>query len=180
MNKIEELPTEITSTEDSETQLPEGSEVTLLSKNEKKARKLFAKLGMKKVNSINRIVLRRSDNVHFVVSQPEVFRAGSTYIVFGVIKVEDYRKIMQQAEAMQRQQEETGESTEYDAEGTGSGIKSGDMSDASVEELNSAGISNQDISMIKDQIPSATNNQILKAYNENNKDVVNTVIALSS
>lgn len=44
-------------------ELPSGSAVTVHSRNEKKARKLIAKLGLKHVPGITRVTLRRPKNV---------------------------------------------------------------------------------------------------------------------
>ncbi|KAK4701723.1 nascent polypeptide-associated complex subunit alpha, partial [Phenoliferia sp. Uapishka_3] len=49
------------------------------------------KLGLKKMEGINRVVLRRPKNVLFVIPHPEVYKspASDCYIVFGEAKVED-------------------------------------------------------------------------------------------
>lgn len=43
--------------------IPAGSSVTVHNRNEKKARKAIAKLGLKKVEGITRVTLRRPKNV---------------------------------------------------------------------------------------------------------------------
>jgi len=43
--------------------MPAGSAVTVHSRNEKKARKSIAKLGLKKIEGITRVTLRRPKNV---------------------------------------------------------------------------------------------------------------------
>jgi hypothetical protein len=43
--------------------IPAGSSVTVHSRNEKKARKAIAKLGLKKIEGITRVTLRRPKNV---------------------------------------------------------------------------------------------------------------------
>ena len=49
--------------EGGETGIPAGSSVTVHSRNEKKARKSIAKLGLKHVPGITRVTLRRPKNV---------------------------------------------------------------------------------------------------------------------
>ncbi|KAK9900444.1 nascent polypeptide-associated complex, alpha subunit [Cystobasidium minutum MCA 4210] len=63
----------------------------LLPRLEKKARQSLAKLGLKRVEGINRVVLRRPGGVLFIVGRPEVYRAPGSdcYIVFGDAKFED-------------------------------------------------------------------------------------------
>ncbi|GHJ89817.1 hypothetical protein NliqN6_6219 [Naganishia liquefaciens] len=62
-----------------------------LSRNEKKARKALEGLGLKKVEGIERVVIKRPRGVLLVVAKPEVYRApgSDTYIVFGEAKPED-------------------------------------------------------------------------------------------
>jgi nascent polypeptide-associated complex subunit alpha len=49
--------------EGGETNIPAGSTVAIHSRNEKKARKAIAKLGLKHVEGITRVTLRRPKNV---------------------------------------------------------------------------------------------------------------------
>merc|ERR1711918_328559 len=61
------------------------------SRHEKKSRKAMQKLGMKPVSGIIRVTVKKSKNVLFVISQPDVFKspASDTYIIFGKAKAED-------------------------------------------------------------------------------------------
>ncbi|KAL9614564.1 MAG: hypothetical protein Q9167_000933 [Letrouitia subvulpina] len=74
-----------------ESGIPAGSSVTVHSRNEKKARKSIAKLGLKHVPGITRVTLRRPKNILFVINQPDVYRSPSsnTWIIFGEAKIED-------------------------------------------------------------------------------------------
>jgi nascent polypeptide-associated complex subunit alpha len=54
-----------------ETTIPGGAAVTIHSRNEKKARKAIAKLGLKHVPGITRVTLRRPKNVRF-----DLYRSG--------------------------------------------------------------------------------------------------------
>lgn len=51
------------------TEIPAGSPVTIHSRNEKKARKSLAKLGLKHVPGITRVTLRRPKNVSLSISK---------------------------------------------------------------------------------------------------------------
>lgn len=59
------------------------------SRSEKKARKAVSKLGLKNVTGVNRVTIRKSKNILFVISKPDVYKspASDTYIVFGEAKV---------------------------------------------------------------------------------------------
>lgn len=63
--KVEELEDDSSSDsgDEGDASIPAGSSVTVHSRNEKKARKAIAKLGLKKVEGITRVTLRRPKNV---------------------------------------------------------------------------------------------------------------------
>merc|ERR1712151_1431099 len=60
-------------------------------RSEKKSRKAVQKLGMKPVPGIVRVTVKKSKNILFVISKPDVHKAPSseTYVVFGEAKIED-------------------------------------------------------------------------------------------
>jgi nascent polypeptide-associated complex subunit alpha len=59
------------------------------SRSEKKARKAVQKLGLKLITGVNRVAIRKSKNILFVIAKPDVYKNpnGDTYIVFGEAKV---------------------------------------------------------------------------------------------
>merc|ERR1711890_99882 len=66
------------------------------SRSEKKSRKAMQKLGMKPVQGIIRVTVKKSKNILFVIKTPDVFKTSSdnpkppaTYIVFGKAEIED-------------------------------------------------------------------------------------------
>uniref|UniRef100_A0A183UWQ5 NAC-A/B domain-containing protein n=1 Tax=Toxocara canis TaxID=6265 RepID=A0A183UWQ5_TOXCA len=68
-----------------------GDKSNKQSRSEKKARRLFSKLGLKSVNGVQRVCIRKSKDLLFVINKPDVFMSprSDTYIVFGDAKVED-------------------------------------------------------------------------------------------
>lgn len=58
--------------------IPAGASVAVHSRNEKKARKAISKLGLKHVEGITRVTLRRPKNILFVISQPDVYKSPSS------------------------------------------------------------------------------------------------------
>merc|ERR1711959_850994 len=72
-------------------------------RSEKKSRKAVQKLGMKPVPGIVRVTVKKSKNILFVISNPDVHKSPSsdTYIVFGEAKIED---LSAQAQASAAQQ----------------------------------------------------------------------------
>merc|ERR1712093_802233 len=72
-------------------------------RSEKKSRKAVSKLGMKPVPGIVRVTVKKSKNILFVISKPDVHKSptSDTYIVFGEAKIED---LSAQAQASAAQQ----------------------------------------------------------------------------
>merc|ERR1719327_2334995 len=73
------------------------------SRSEKKSRKAVQKLGMKPVAGVMRVTVKKSKNILFVISKPDVFKspASDTYIIFGEAKIEDLSAQAQTAAAEQ-------------------------------------------------------------------------------
>ncbi|XP_028837369.1 uncharacterized protein nacad [Denticeps clupeoides] len=71
------------------------------SRSEKKARKAMSKLGLKQIHGVTRITIRKSKNILFVISRPDVFKspASDIYIVFGEAKIEDLSQQVHKAAA---------------------------------------------------------------------------------
>uniref|UniRef100_A0A914DQR9 NAC-A/B domain-containing protein n=2 Tax=Acrobeloides nanus TaxID=290746 RepID=A0A914DQR9_9BILA len=63
-------------------------------RSEKKARKLFSKLGLKPVLGIVKVCIRKTD-ILFTINKPDVYKSpgSDTYIVFGEAKVDDLRQM---------------------------------------------------------------------------------------
>jgi len=79
-------------------------------RGEKKARKELAKLGLKLVSGVNRVTIRKSKNILFVINNPDVYKnpATDSYVVIGEAKIEDLaqQQKFQAAAEMQRKQQE--------------------------------------------------------------------------
>ncbi|XP_078375921.1 nascent polypeptide-associated complex subunit alpha-like [Oculina patagonica] len=103
------------------------------SRGEKKARKAMSKLGLKSIAGVNRVTIRKSKNILFVINKPDVYKspASDTYIVFGEAKIEDLSQqaqvqaaekfkapqpapVIQEAKAATIEQEEESEEEEVD------------------------------------------------------------------
>jgi len=81
----------------------DGSGKSKQSRSEKKSRKAMQKLGMKLVPGVNRVTIKKSKNILFVISKPDVFKSptSDTYIIFGEAKIEDLSSQLQSAAAEQ-------------------------------------------------------------------------------
>merc|ERR1712224_1061918 len=81
------------------------------SRSEKKSRKAVQKLGMKPVPGIVRVTVKKSKNILFVISKPDVHKSptSDTYIVFGEAKIEDLSAQAQASAAQQFTAPDAGE-----------------------------------------------------------------------
>merc|ERR1719213_184564 len=72
-------------------------------RSEKKSRKAIQKLGFKPFPGVVRVTVKKSKNILFVISKPDVHKspASDTYIIFGEAKIED---LSAQAQASAAQQ----------------------------------------------------------------------------
>ena len=61
-----------------EANIPAGASVAIHNRHEKKARKAIGKLGLKHVEGITRVTLRRPKNILFVISQPDVYKSPNS------------------------------------------------------------------------------------------------------
>jgi len=172
--------------------LPAGSTAVVHSRNEKKARKSIAKLGLTRVPGITRVTLRRPKNILFVINQPEVYKSPSSnsYIVFGEAKIEDLNSQAQASAAQQLAATESHDHAGHDHShdhaghdhGKGKAIDNGDTKkdddDDDGEEVDSEGLEDKDIELVMTQA-SVSRKKAIKALKENDNDIVNSIMALS-
>jgi len=173
--------------------IPAGGAM-VYSRNEKKARKSIAKLGLVKVPGITRVTLRRPKNILFVINQPEVFKSpnSNTYIVFGEAKIEDLNSQAQASAAQQIAAAEAHDHSGHDHSGhdhdheghdhgKGKGIEAADDKkddEEDDEEVDATGLEDKDIELVMTQA-SVSRNKAVKALKENDNDIVNSIMALS-
>ncbi|XP_057838318.1 nascent polypeptide-associated complex subunit alpha-like protein [Cryptomeria japonica] len=81
----------------------DGNGKSKQSRSEKKSRKAMLKLGMKPITGVTRVTVKKSRNILFVISKPDVFKspASDTYIIFGEAKIEDLSSQLQTQAAEQ-------------------------------------------------------------------------------
>ncbi|RKP23718.1 NAC domain-containing protein [Syncephalis pseudoplumigaleata] len=145
----------------------------LPTRGEKKARKAMAKLGLKPMSGITRVVLRQRRDIHFVVSRPDVYKSvtSDTYIVFGEIKVEDMRA---QAQAMAAEQMRMAQEAAKGAAATEAAPEAEDDD----EEVDATGIEDKDIKLVMEQA-GVSRNKAVKALRKSDKDIVNAIMDLT-
>ncbi|KAL5377509.1 GAL4 enhancer protein [Paraphaeosphaeria sporulosa] len=204
--RIEELPDEVEkknveiedgeSDSDSEVEgeaesgVPAGASVTVHSRNEKKARKAIGKLGLKHIEGITRVTLRRPKGILFVINQPDVYKSPSsnTYIIFGEAKIEDLNSTAQANAAQQLAAQEaashdhSGHDHEGHDHGKGKAVEAAkdeeEEEEDDDEEVDDSGLEAKDIELVMQQA-SVSRKKAVKALKENDNDIVNSIMALS-
>merc|ERR1712166_1287197 len=153
------------------------------SRSEKKSRKAMQKLGMKPVPGIMRVTVKKSKNILFVISKPDVFKspASDTYVIFGEAKIEDLSVQAQSAAAEQFRAPEVTRNVDVDtaddSEATAAPAVA-DAGDDDEEEEDATGVSDRDIELVMSQT-TCSRAKAIKALKENDCDIVNAIMELS-
>ncbi|QIX01162.1 hypothetical protein AMS68_006679 [Peltaster fructicola] len=183
---VEEESSDDSDNEAGDSGIPAGAAVTVHSRNEKKARKAISKLGLKHVEGITRVTLRRPKNILFVISQPEVYKSpnSNTWIIFGEAKIEDLNSAAQASAAQQLAAQSAGDHAghDHDHDHKGKAIegdaKKADEDEDDGEEVDDTGLEAKDIELVMTQA-SVSRKKAVKALKENDNDIVNSIMALS-
>ncbi|CAK4031479.1 ATP synthase D chain, mitochondrial [Lecanosticta acicola] len=165
--------------EGGEANIPAGAQVAVHSRNEKKARKAIAKLGLKHIEGITRVTLRRPKNILFVISNPDVYKSPSsnTWIIFGEAKIEDLNSQAQASAAQQLAAQSANEAShDHSADGADKGkaiegdAKKAEEDEDDGEEVDDTGLEAKDIELVMAQA-SVSRKKAVKALKENDNDI---------
>jgi nascent polypeptide-associated complex subunit alpha len=152
------------------------------SRSEKKARKAMAKLGLKQLNGINRVTMRKSKNIIFVISKPDVYKspASDTYIVFGEAKVEDLSHQAQLDAANKFKLNQAGQPDASAGLSTAAVKKPATITEEEEddEEVDATGIEEKDIDIVIAQ-SNVSRKKAIKALKNNNNDIINAIMELT-
>lgn len=131
---------------------------------------------MKPVTDINRVTMKKSKNIMFVITKPDVFRApgSDSFIVFGEAKIEDLAAKQAALNEQQRNLE-----MNKPAATSADDDDDDDMPEL-VEEVveDETGIDPKDITLVMDQAH-CTRSQAIKALRNNSNDLVNAIMELT-
>ncbi|KAM7345534.1 nascent polypeptide associated complex protein alpha subunit [Cochliomyia hominivorax] len=146
------------------------------SRGEKKARKIMLKLGLKQIQGVNRVTIRKSKNILFVINNPDVYKNphSDTYIVFGEAKIEDLSQQAQVAAAEKFKAPEAAGAA--DTIGTTSSVAP--IAEEDEEEVDETGVDEKDIELVINQA-NTTRAKAIKALKNNNNDIVNAIMELT-
>ena len=143
----------------------------------------MSKLGLKQVTGINRVTMRKSKNIIFVISKPDVYKspASDTYIVFGEAKVEDLSHQAQMAAADKFKMSQAAGQAGADA-AAGLAAAAAKKAPATIaeeeeddEEVDATGIEEKDIDIVVTQ-SNVSRKRAIKALKNNNNDIINAIM----
>merc|ERR1712157_337643 len=145
-----------------------------INRSEKKSRKAVAKLGMKPVPGIVRVTVKKSKNILFVISNPDVHKSpnSDTYIVFGEAKIED---LSAQAQASAAQQF-TGTSPDT-ADADKKQDDDNKIEEVDEGEVDESGVEPKDIELVMSQVQ-CSRAKAVSALKANNNDIVEAIMQL--
>ncbi|KAL1132628.1 hypothetical protein AAG570_010580 [Ranatra chinensis] len=133
----------------------------------------MSKLGLKPIQGVSRVTIRKSKNILFVINKPDVFKnpASDTYIIFGEAKIEDLGQQAQVAAAEKFKAPEMSQSTDTGA----STVVAPIQEESEEEELDVTGIEEKDIELVISQA-NVSRSKAIKALNNNKNDIVNAIM----
>ncbi|XP_059423923.1 serine-rich adhesin for platelets-like [Carassius carassius] len=146
------------------------------SRSEKKARKAMSKLGLKQIHGVTRITIRKSKNILFVITRPDVFKspASDIYIVFGEAKIEDLSQQVHKAAAEKFK-------VPLDPSPLASDITPSltiKEESEEEEELDEGGLEQRDIELVMAQA-NVSRAKAVRALRHNKNDIVNAIMELT-
>eukprot|EP01038_Epipyxis_sp_PR26KG_P011570 gene11570-15493_t len=150
------------------------------SRGEKKARKAILKLGLKPIPGVVRVTMKKSKNIMFVVSKPDVFKSpnSDSYIIFGEAKIEDLaaKQAALAAENAAAQRAEA-QKPAFDRSSIPA-ANTAPVVSATEEAVDETGIDPKDIALVVEQAH-CTRAQAVTALRNNNNDLVNAIMDLT-
>lgn len=147
------------------------------SRSEKKSRKAMLKLGLKPVTGVSRVTIKRTKNILFFISKPDVFKSpnSETYVIFGEAKIEDLSSQLQSQAAQQ-----------FRMPDMGSVMAKQDQSAAAAEaqpeeeeEVDDTGVEPHDIELVMTQA-GVSRGKAVKALKTHNGDIVGAIMELTN
>ncbi|KAK8919273.1 Nascent polypeptide-associated complex subunit alpha-like protein 1 [Platanthera zijinensis] len=142
------------------------------SRSEKKSRKAMLKLGMKPITGVSRVTVKKSKNILFVISKPDVFKSpnSDTYVIFGEAKIED---LSSQLQTQAAEQFKAPDLSHVISKPETSAIAQDD------EEVDDAGVEPKDIELVMTQA-GVSRGKAVKALKAADGDIVTAIMELTN
>lgn len=144
----------------------------------------MSKLGLKPILGVERVTLKKSKNIMFVINNPDVFRSPtdkSTYIIFGEGKIEDLKA---KDALMQQEQNASNPNAgrRSNQEPLRGNIPTPHTSTPAVavndEPVDESGVDPKDIDLVMSQA-ACLRSAAVKALKNNDNDIVNAIMELT-
>ena len=176
--KSEEKKPEEKKPEESKPEESKPEETKPSGKAEKKVRKALSKLGMVKVEGVNRVTMKQKDSYILYVKDPEVFSSPqnpNSFIVFGELTFEDHeKKLTQEAiESLKKEGEKLKTVTEKKEEPKVEVVPEGE------EELNEEGLEKEAIETVMNE-GKCSRQAAIKALRAHNGDPVEALLEVGN
>ncbi|KAM5557814.1 nascent polypeptide-associated complex subunit alpha-like protein 2 [Rosa sericea] len=155
-----------------------GNESSKQSRSEKKSRKAMLKLGMKQVTGVSRVTIKRTKNILFFISKPDVFKSpnSETYVIFGEAKIEDLSSQLQTQAAQQfRMPDMSSVMAKPEISGAGAGAQA----DEEEEKIDETGVEPRDIDLVMTQA-GVSRSKAVKALKTHSGDIVSAIMELTT
>ncbi|KAL9676766.1 hypothetical protein QQ045_004985 [Rhodiola kirilowii] len=148
------------------------------SRSEKKSRKAMLKLGMKPVTGVSRVTIKRTKNVLFFISKPDVFKSpnSETYIIFGEAKIEDLSSQLQTQAAQQFRMPDLGSVMSKPDASAAPGEAPAEEEEENIDET---GVEPRDIELVMTQA-GVSKAKAVKALKNNDGDIVSAIMELTT
>ncbi|KAL1547296.1 hypothetical protein AAHA92_23791 [Salvia divinorum] len=156
-----------------------GTEGSKQSRSEKKSRKAMLKLGMKPVLGVSRVTIKRTKNILFFISKPDVFKSpnSETYVIFGEAKIEDLSSQLQTQAAQQFRMPDMGSvMAKPELAAT---AESAPVDEEEEEEVDETGVEPRDIDLVMTQA-GVSRTKAVNALKTHNGDIVSAIMELTT
>ncbi|GLT88657.1 hypothetical protein SLE2022_066730 [Rubroshorea leprosula] len=150
----------------------EGSGRSKQTRSEKKSRKAMLKLGMKPIPGVSRVTVKKSKNILFIISKPDVFKSptSDTYIIFGEAKIED---LSSQLQTQAAEQFKAPDLSHVISKPESSAMAQDD------DEVDETGVEPKDIELVMTQA-SVSRSKAVKALKAADGDIVSAIMELTN
>jgi nascent polypeptide-associated complex subunit alpha len=136
------------------------------------------KLGMKPVTGVSRVTIKRTKNILFFISKPDVFKSphSETYIIFGEAKIEDLSSQLQSQAAQQfRMPDMSAVTAKADSAAPAAGVPA----EEEEEEVDETGVEARDIDLVMTQA-GVSKIKAVKALKAHDGDIVSAIMELTT
>ncbi|XVF53273.1 hypothetical protein PTKIN_Ptkin05aG0086300 [Pterospermum kingtungense] len=150
------------------------------SRSEKKSRKAMLKLGMKPITGVSRVTIKRTKNILFFISKPDVFKSpnSETYVIFGEAKIEDLSSQLQTQAAQQFRMPDMG-SVMAKSDNSTAAAGAPAEEEEEEEEGDETGVEPRDIDLVMTQA-GVSRSKAVKALKTHSGDIVSAIMELTT